>query len=155
MTSAEFAVYREQSIRHYAAEQVRAGNWSSGQAEALAGTQLVALLPDGVDTPGMLLLVGEAESGAVIGTVWVELQHGQTAGAWIYDLQVAPQERGHGYGRALLSAAEREVERRGITSIALNVFAGNAVARDLYESSGYRITSLSMRKALAGSGPVG
>jgi len=31
----------------------------------------------------------------------------------------------------------------------LNVFGGNAVARDLYESSGYATTSLFMRKRLS------
>jgi hypothetical protein len=52
MTSAEFAAYRERCIRDYAAEQVRAGNWNSSQAEALAAKQTDDLLPDGVDTPG-------------------------------------------------------------------------------------------------------
>ena len=149
MTSVEFAVYRKLSIRDYAAEQVRAGNWNFSQAEALAAKQTDDLLPDGVDTPGMLLLAAETTNAGVIGIVWVELQHEQTTGAWIYDIQIVPEQRGRGYGRALLRAAEREVERRGIESIALNVFGGNAVARDLYESSGYATTSLHMRKRLS------
>jgi GNAT superfamily N-acetyltransferase len=60
----------------------------------------------------MLLLVAETTSAGVIGIVWVELQHGQTTSAWIYDIQIVPERRGRGYGRALLRAAEREVERR-------------------------------------------
>jgi hypothetical protein len=42
--------------------------------------------------------------------------------AWIFDIDVAPEHRGRGYGRALLQAAEREVEQRGVKSIGLNVF---------------------------------
>jgi ribosomal protein S18 acetylase RimI-like enzyme len=148
MTAEEFGAYRASSIRDYAAEHVRAGNWPSSQAEELAAIQLDDLLPDGVETAGMLLLVAETASAGVVGMVWVELQHGSTTGAWIYDINIDPEHRGRGYGRALLRAAEREVETRGIESIALNVFGGNTVARDLYATSGYQVTSLHMRKRL-------
>lgn len=154
MTAAEFAVYRQQSIRDYAAEHVRAGNWSPSQAEELAAKETDDLLPGGVDTPGMLLLAAETADAGLIGIVWVELQHRQTTGAWIYDIRIVPEQRGRGYGSALLRAAEREVEKQGVKSIALNVFGGNAVARHLYESSGYELMSLFMRKRLGG-GPDG
>ena len=152
MTAEEFDGYRERSISEYAAEHVRAGNWSPSQAEKLAAKEMDDLLTDGVDTRGMLLLVAETESAGLIGLVWVELQHRRTTGAWIYDIQIVPEQRGRGYGRALLRAAEREAQKRGVNSIALNVFGENVVARKLYESSGYEVTSLFMRKALD-SGP--
>lgn len=148
MTAAEFAAYRARAIRDYAAEHIRAGNWSPNQAEELAAKETDDLLPDGVDTSGMLLLAAETASAGLIGIVWVELRHRQTTGAWIYDIEIVPEQRGRGYGRSLLRAAEREVEKQGVKSIALNVFSGNAVARNLYESSGYEITSLFMRKKL-------
>lgn len=148
MTAAEFADYRERTISDYAAEHVRAGNWSPSQAEQLAAQQTDELLPHGVETPGMLLLIAETAGEGVIGIVWIELQHRQTTGAWIYDIVIVPEQRGRGYGRALLRAAEREVEKHGVKSIALNVFGGNTAARHLYESSGYEVTSLFMRKRL-------
>jgi ribosomal protein S18 acetylase RimI-like enzyme len=150
MTAGEFAAYRARSIKGYAAEHVRAGNWSPSQAEELAAKETDDLLPDGVDTPGMLLLAAETASAGLIGIVWVELKHRQTTGAWIYDIEIIPDQRGRGYGRDLLRAAEREVEKLGVKSIALNVFGGNRAARHLYESSGYEITSLFMRKRLGG-----
>ena len=149
MTAAEFDVYREASIRDYAAEHVRAGNWSAGTAEELAAAQLDELLPDGVDTAGMLLLCAATASGETLGMVWVELQHGATTGAWIYDIRVHPERRRAGHGRALLRAAESAVQAHGVESIALNVFASNAVARSLYTTSGYEPTSLVMRKSLS------
>jgi ribosomal protein S18 acetylase RimI-like enzyme len=151
MTAAEFAAFRERAIREYAEEHVRAGDWSPDQAEELAAKETDGLLPRGHETPGMLLLVAETPSGNVIGIVWVALEREGKEGAWIYDIEIVPDQRGRGYGRALLRAAEREVEERGGRSIGLNVFGGNAVARHLYESSGYETTSLQMRKSLDGA----
>lgn len=148
MTAVEFDAFRARAIRGYAAEHVRAGDWSPDRAEELASKETDALLPEGVETPGMLLLVAETGDVGVIGIVWVALERDGSKGAWIYDIEVVPEQRGRGYGRTLLRAAEREVERRGGRSIGLNVFGGNAVARHLYESSGYEVTSLHMRKQL-------
>ena len=57
-------------------------------------------------------------------------------------------ERGKGYGRAIMRGAEEELVRRGVTRMALNVFAGNTAAIQLYESLGYRITSQQMAKRI-------
>jgi ribosomal protein S18 acetylase RimI-like enzyme len=149
LTPAEFGAFRERAIKEYAAEHVRAGSWSESLAEELATKDTDRLLPDGVDTPGMLLLAAESAAADLVGFAWVALEHERTGGAYLYDIEIVPEQRGRGYGRALLGAVEREVEKRGCDSIALNVFAGNRVARQLYESSGYEITSLRMRKTLA------
>lgn len=148
MTAAEFGPYRERAIEAYAAEHVRAGNWSADRAEALAAEQTDRLLPDGVDTEGMLMLVAEIEGAGVIGIVWVALTQPQQEGAWIFDIEIVPEQRGKGHGRALLQAAEREVIARGGHAIGLNVFGGNVVAQDLYKSAGYEITSMYMHKSL-------
>ena len=82
-----------------------------------------------------------------MGLAWIALEQGEKRGAWIYDIEIAPAQRGKGYGRALLRALEQLVADHGVESIGLNVFAGNDVARRLYESSGYKTTSMHMRKA--------
>lgn len=151
MTAAEFDAFRDRAIKGYAAEHVRAGTWSPERAEALAAKETDELLPDGPNTAGMLLLVAEAPPVGIVGVVWVALDRGEE-GAWIYDIEIIPGQRGRGYGRALLRAAEREVQKCGGSSIGLNVFRGNAVARRLYESSGYEVTALHMRKALEPEG---
>ncbi len=148
MTAAEFAPFRERAIKEYAAEHVRTGDWSPEQAEALAAEETDQLLPRGVDTEGTLLLVAEAQGAGVIGMVWVALEVAQSQGAWIFDIEIVPEQRGRGYGRALLEAAEREVVTRGGDSLTLNVFGGNLVAQGLYKSAGYEITSMRMRKSL-------
>jgi ribosomal protein S18 acetylase RimI-like enzyme len=44
--------------------------------------------------------------------------------------------------------AEEEARRRGLMRMALNVFGGNDVARNLYRSLGYVETSVQMAKNL-------
>jgi ribosomal protein S18 acetylase RimI-like enzyme len=146
MTAAEFAEFRLKAIRSYAAEHVEAGNWAPEEAERRATSETDQLLPQGADTPGMLLLVAETEAGSV-GTVWVAVEDPNGSGPWIYDIEIDAGHRRSGLGRALLSATERAVAERGGKSLGLNVFAGNDAARRLYDSSGYGVASLHMRKA--------
>jgi ribosomal protein S18 acetylase RimI-like enzyme len=145
MTQEEFRLYRERAISEYAAEHIRAGDWNPEEAEQRAARETEDLLPDGVETAGMVLLVGETAGGGV-GLVWVGAAPGERSGWWIYDIEVVPAQRGRGYGRALLEAAEREAQRRGAESIGLNIFGGNDAARGLYESSGYEVAATHMRK---------
>ena len=44
---------------------------------------------------------------------------------------------------------EEELRERGIPRIGLNVFGRNAVARHLYESVGYQISSIQMSKDIS------
>ena len=47
-----------------------------------------------------------------------------------------------------MRAAEQELARRGVTRMALNVFAANTAAIQLYESLGYRVTAQQMAKQI-------
>ena len=106
----------------------------------------------GVDTPGVLLARGRGARRQPIGHVWIGPQpRPGFVGAWIYSIEIDPgTSAAKGYGRALLSAAEEEAARRGFKVIGLNVFGPNAVARKLYESAGYEVSSLQMHKELSG-----
>jgi ribosomal protein S18 acetylase RimI-like enzyme len=149
MTEPEFTAFRAELIGSYAGDKVQAGEWAAQDAAASAAREVDGLLPDGVGTPGMLLLTAQTAARDVVGSVWVALRGDNAGSAWIYDIVIGPQWRGQGYGRALLAAAEREAARHGAQMIALNVFGANTVARGLYEASGYEITALQMRKELA------
>jgi len=83
-----------------------------------------------------------------VGLAWVALEHGEKRGAWIYDIEIVPAQRGKGYGRTLPHAVEQLVIEHGVDRVGLNVFAGSSIARKLYESTGYQATSLHMRKTL-------
>jgi ribosomal protein S18 acetylase RimI-like enzyme len=150
MSAAEFGPFITNLIREYAEQKVLAGEWPEEGAAEHAARDTAALLPQAQDTPGMVLLTLEAADGTVAGQVWVAVQaHDGAPGAWIYDIQVEPEHRGRGYSRALMAAAERAAAEHGATAIGLNVSGRNAVARRLYETSGYEISALQMRKPLA------
>ena len=150
MTATEFEALRSRTIREYAAAHVAAGNWTAEAAENRAADQTDQLLPQGVDTPGVLMLVAETSEGEAVGHLWLALerQPGDGGGAWIYDIEILPEHRGRGYGRALLGAAEEAAARRGVDSIGLNVFGTNLVARELYQSAGYTVATMQLRKVL-------
>jgi GNAT superfamily N-acetyltransferase len=129
MTASEFAAFRSRLIPRYAAEKVRAADWAKDEAEELAVAQTDELLPEGPGSAGMLLLTADDSDGQQVGLVWVALNRPRPGEAWIYDIEINPEHRGKGYGRALLQAAEREAARHDATFIGLNVFGDNAVAR--------------------------
>jgi ribosomal protein S18 acetylase RimI-like enzyme len=149
MTPEEYAGFRADTCVEYAAQKVEAGEYPAGEGEERALAEINGLLPDGAGTEGMLLLVGEVD-GVVVGRAWVGLQHPQSppGTAWIYAIEVSPEHRGKGYSKALLAGTERETARHGVPYLGLNVFGPNAVARHLYESSGYETQAVQMRKKL-------
>ncbi|NHC12458.1 GNAT family N-acetyltransferase [Motilibacter deserti] len=151
MTLQEFEPWQAELSRAYAAEQVAAGVWTADEAldRALEGS--AALLPDGLATPGMLLLLGVLPDGTRVGRVWIGLQHprGIAGCAFVYDLEVEPEHRGRGLGRELLSLGERAARDHGARAVELNVFGTNATAIALYASAGYRVVTQQMRKELA------
>jgi len=63
---------------------------------------------------------------------------------------VATAWRGRGLGRLLLDATVQECSRRGVSRLFLEVRAGNAVARRLYESAGFR--QIGLRRQYYGDG---
>ncbi len=148
MTDGEFAVFRARAVRDYAADKVKAGEWPPERSEELAEAQTDQLLADGTGTPGMLLLMAETEQDGPVGYAWLALAGPEVARAWIYDIAIDEEQRGKGYGRALLNGLEQAAREHGCSSIGLNVFAGNEIARRLYERAGFRLTATTMAKAL-------
>lgn len=149
MTADEYDAYRVVAERDYADEIVRSGAMPEVEARAKASADYARLLPQGLGTPDHLLWTAW-DGHAPVGLVWVELsERSDGPGAFVYDVQVAEGLRGRGYGRAVMLAAEEACRERGATSVRLNVFGGNHVARGLYERLGFETTSVQMRKNLA------
>ena len=148
MRAAEFEVYRRRRIDEYAAAQVKAGNWKPEEAQELAAQASQRSLPTSLKTGAALFFVGERTDGTVVGFVWLALEHEEPGGAWLNSIEVLPEHRGRGYGRAMLAAAEQELRRRGIAQVGLSVFGSNEAGRQLYETSGYETVAIRMRKVL-------
>ncbi len=68
--------------------------------------------------------------------------------AFIYDIWVAPDHRGKGFGKALVEWAGEWARKRGHRKIKLEVSELNDRARHVYESSGFRAERRYMGKRL-------
>jgi ribosomal protein S18 acetylase RimI-like enzyme len=126
----------------YAREMIEHGGFPEAEAREKARDDFATYL----GTAGSDVFTLEDDSnGEHVGELWLVERHGALA---VLDVYVAEGLRGRGYGRAAMLLAEDEARRRGFERIILNVFAGNAIARSLYESLGYQERSISMAKSL-------
>jgi len=148
MTDTEYAAFLGRLLPSYAADIAEAKGLSAEAARADASKQLDELLADGTNTSGQLLYTAVDDDEAV-GVLWLSTAapSGTPAG-WVYDIEVDESQRGKGYGRQIMLLAEQECRRHGLGSLRLHVFGSNLVARQLYESLGYEITSQTMAKRL-------
>ena len=143
----EFEDWLRESREGYARSMVEHGSFSEAEAQEKARDDYARLLTEGLATPGHDLFVLEDDSnGERVGTLWLADRPHALA---VFDVEVDEGLRGRGYGRAAMLLAEDEARRRGFDTIVLNVFAGNTVARSLYESLGYQERGVSMSKSLS------
>ncbi len=152
----EYAEDVERLVVEYAADNVRAGEWRPGEALQESRKEIENLLPEGQRTAGFRFCKGLDENGRRIGWVCagpvppgLEFPDAE----WLYEIRVDESVRRQGYGRALLRAVEELLLRDGVKELRFNVFAWNAAARALYETSGYETVrewkrELWMRKRL-------
>jgi ribosomal protein S18 acetylase RimI-like enzyme len=149
MTPETWEDWRTASIRDYAASKVRAGTWSADEALGRAEGEFAALLPQGLATPAHELRSIITADGTDVGSVWLGPRDVAGAGTcFIWDIVVRTEVRGRGYGRAALLALEPLARELGYDTIGLHVFGHNTVARELYRTSGYTETDVTMVKAL-------
>jgi GNAT superfamily N-acetyltransferase len=136
MSEAEYAGWRDELVRGYAADMAGSGTLPDAQAAIQAAAQADQLLPDGLRSANQSFLCLCA-NGAVVATNWVCHRRG-TGISWVYSVEVSQEHRGKGYGRAAMIIGERAALDAGDTHLALNVFGHNDVAIRLYDSMGYR-----------------
>jgi GNAT superfamily N-acetyltransferase len=136
MTDDEFAVFSEGEVESFAQELVSSG-MNREQALDRSRTLFGELLPDGLHSPGMEFHVAEVD-GVRVGELW--LSTGATM-AFVYNIEVSPDQRRKGYGAAIMNAGARHCRELGHPVLGLNVFAHNPNARALYDKLGYRVTN--------------
>jgi ribosomal protein S18 acetylase RimI-like enzyme len=149
MTPEVWVRWRAGTIAGYARDQVRVGGWQAEGAEDRAAATLAVLLPDGQSTADHQFKSVLNEDGVIVGALWFAPERGDGRRAiFIWDIVIARDFRGRGYGRATLAALEPIARAMGYDEISLHVFGDNQVARDLYRSAGYVETNVSMVKRL-------
>jgi ribosomal protein S18 acetylase RimI-like enzyme len=144
----EFGDFLEYANENYAREIATHEGVSEEFARRKAEADHADVVPQGLDTPRQWIFVVETD-GERVGVLWLgERDHGEKQ-CNIYQIEIDEAHRGHGFGRAAMNLAEAEARSRGLGRIALNVFGGNEVARNLYWSLGYVETSVQMAKELS------
>jgi ribosomal protein S18 acetylase RimI-like enzyme len=144
MSPGDLAAYIARSTEEYVRELVQAG-MREEQARANADAGIASAFPGGVpanDNEAFDVLDGEQR----VGMLWLGPQ---APGTWyVMDIEIRAELRSQGYGRATMLLAEDVARAHGATHLGLNVFGHNPGARALYESLGYEIQAIRMRKAL-------
>ena len=84
-------------------------------------------------SPDATVLVGRAGT-EIIGSVMVG--HDGHRG-WVYYVSVDPDHRGHGFGRAIMAAAEDWLRERGVPKLQLLVRRANTKVQAFYETLDY------------------
>lgn len=150
MTADEFEDWMDALAQEYAHEQVTAGRWEADGSVERARLENARLLPQGVETPRMLVLCGLDAGGRRVGRAWVALDHprGAPGVAFLYDIEVHADRRGEGLGSGMLAAVEEATREAGAAALELNVFGGNRRAIGMYERAGYDVVTQQMRKHL-------
>ncbi len=150
MNSNTFASYREAAVAGYAADNITSGRWPQEGARQRSYEDFDDSLPQGLATPQNYLYdIVSKSTGATVGVIWfaVVVKNGLKS-AFVYDVEVKPAFRRHGYARAAFTTLEPLVKALGLSSIGLHVFGNNPGAQALYHSLGYGITGVNMLKRL-------
>ncbi|MFB7179508.1 GNAT family N-acetyltransferase [Streptomyces sp. NPDC056257] len=149
MTPAEFDAWLEVEIVDYAPRLVSPG-MTEEQGVAASRAEHARMLPAGRETPGTAFHVVEGPQGEILGSVWVGERELPGLGTvpYVYDVRVEPGHRGRGHGRTLMLLAEHSALAAGARHLGLYVVEGNTPARRLYESLGYRDTTVNAVKEL-------
>ena len=147
MTQEDFLAYAVESVRSFAAEKARAGQWPRGEALAMAKKTFVQLLPEGIAAPGHSLFNVMDEEGRKVGSLWMARQrHGADPVAYVYDIVIDRAHRRQGHARRVFAALEDKARESGLAGVVLHVFGHNGEARALYEKLGFTPTSIHMFK---------
>ena len=141
MTWDDFDTWSGRSRQGFAAQLVASGLLPVPEAEAYAARQFADLLPAGLVTPLHLFWTVRGPGRELLGHLWMRVRPlADEVEAYVFDVEVLPDARGRGLGRATMLAAEAEARARGATVMRLNVFGHNTVAMALYDSLGYVVS---------------
>jgi ribosomal protein S18 acetylase RimI-like enzyme len=148
MDQSDFEAYCEHSIREYAAEHVKTGNWKESEALEKSRAEFNKLLPNGLQSKDdFIYSIVDESTRQKMGVLWVEVKMDETPRrAFGYDFWIAEEFRGKGFGKQALMALDEILKSKDVESMGLHVFGHNTNAFELYKKMGFEITNIHMRK---------
>ena len=146
LDQSRYEAWMEQSIRGYAESNIESGRWDASDAMEKSERSYVDLLPEGLATPNHSIFELFAAE-RYVGYLWVFIDPSAAVpSAFIYDIEILAEQRARGLGKQAMQALEPWCKARNLRRIALNVFAFNKPAVELYKGLGYQTTNFSMQK---------
>ena len=130
MTNDEFRRYCDFSFENFLTESAK----SSGQSIVELRKRL-GKAPDTRSANDLWFIVLLKNEGA--GFVWIQLRPDLKV-AFGYDIFLDPKFRSQGIGRETISRCAEAVRSHGIQCVKICEFEDNAIARDLYQSLGFK-----------------
>jgi ribosomal protein S18 acetylase RimI-like enzyme len=144
ITDTEYPQWKDRAATSFAAGIGPVRGLTEDEALKFAFEETERLLPEGPATENQLIWIALAGDEPV-GSLWISTR---AQVPFIYGIEVDSEQRGKGYGRAIMLAGEEECRRLGHKQLDLNVFGDNTTAIGLYDSLGYAVISQQMRKVL-------
>lgn len=149
MDESEFVVWKEQVIPAYALDKVASGQWSHEASLELSRKEFEELLPKDHQTPDNHFFKIFDEQFNAVGTLWLAVKTKFSSRiAYVFDVEVFPQHRREGHAFRAFLALEDEVQKLGLSGIALHVFGRNTNAHALYAKLGFEPTNISLFKSM-------
>ncbi|WP_446664438.1 N-acetyltransferase family protein [Flexivirga sp. B27] len=148
VTDAELPDFISTTMREYADQKHRMGGVPLEQAVAESEAESEQYFPGGRLSEGHAVFIATDDAGARVGRLWMAPRGVDKDTAFIYDIEVQADQRGKGYGRALMREAEKWSRDNGYQTLALHVFGGNDIAINLYRSLGFITTDVMMKLEL-------
>ena len=150
MVPADFQAFAARSVAGYVRDIARTYGLPEAVAFTSASADFNELLPQGLKTDGHCFYRLCGDDDVEVGNLWISVVEDEPLPAklFIYDLEIHQAFRRQGMGLQALNAVESWAIERGIRRLELNVFADNAAARKLYETSGMAVREITLSKDL-------
>ncbi|APG18186.1 acetyltransferase [Kosakonia radicincitans] len=150
MREDEYPGYLKYFIADYAREIASNYRLSAEDSLARAKQEIAEDLPEGVNTPGQVLLCLIAKSDNTdkhVGYLWYKPDAAMRT-VFIYDFHIFNALQGQGLGKLALRTFEHEMRCKGVEQIRLRVAGDNDRARHVYEAIGFGVTGINMSKSI-------
>lgn len=143
-----FPSWCERSLAEYATDLVAAGETPEA-AQRHAADSMRTAFPAGAPTADNAVFDLVHDADGTVGYLWIGRDSSDDSTAWwVWDILIETEHRGKGYGRMAMLLAEDHARAAGARTLGLSVFGHNRAARALYESVGFDVTTVKMRKRL-------
>jgi ribosomal protein S18 acetylase RimI-like enzyme len=151
MRAEAYPAFFEEAVAFYAAENIAVGRWRAVEALDLSRGETEGMFSQGLETPDQYIFeIFAAVEQEPVGYVWVAaVPNGTAKAAFVVQLKIHPKSQRQGHARAALGFVEQLARQLGLSGMALQVFAPNPAAQALYESVGYKVSSINMIKPFA------